>query len=150
KPKARAWVFKSTKVFDRVIQYRKRIIVSVFIFCILSLFFSKDISWESKLFDDLPSHHESRKVSEEIDKNIGGILPLDIVIQSEESGFWNEPEAMKKVDRLEKKWRKMEFVESVISVPELIRQSKNNPQLPIPEDRSQIAEIGFMFSLAEK
>lgn len=150
KPKARAWVFKSTKIFDSVIQYRKCIIFAVSLFCILSLFFSKDISWESKLFDDLPSNHESRKVSEEIDKNLGGILPLDIVIQSEESGFWNEPEALKKVDALEKKWRKLEFVESVISVPELIRQSKNDPLLPIPAERSQIAEIGFMFSLAEK
>src|SRR5690606_20399315 len=34
--------------------------------------------------------------------------------------------------------------------PEFIRQSKNDPQFKIPDERSQIAEIGFLFSLAEK
>ncbi|MCJ8276871.1 MAG: MMPL family transporter, partial [Bdellovibrionales bacterium] len=148
-PKARSWVFAQTNKLSFAVDRRKTIILKVFLLSILSLLASFNISWDARLFDDLPDNHEARKVSNIIDKELGGLMTFDVAVSSEEEGYWNEPEAMKKIDALEKRWRQLELVESVLSVPELIRQSKNKPQMTIPDERSQIAEIGFMFSLAE-
>ena len=148
-PKARKWVYSQSQLLEKTLKYRSITLFCVVIASIISLVVSKNISWESRLFDELPKKHEASIVSSEIDKNLGGLVSFDISISSEDEGYWNEPEALKKIDELEKKWRSIDFVESVISVPELIRQSKNKPQMEIPKERSQIAEIAFLFSLGE-
>jgi hypothetical protein len=149
-PKARPWVFGQAKVLPRLLKMSPIIIVGIICFSIACLLLSRNLSWEARLFDDLPHHHEANQVSRLIDSELGGLISFNVSLSSEEEGYWNEPEALRKLDELEKSWRKMDFVESVISVPELIRQSKNNPQMAIPNERSKIAEIGFIFSLAEK
>lgn len=149
-PRARKWVFGQSNLIAGFVDHRKWVVAGVLLFSVLCLFFGRNLSWESRLFDDLPRKHEARSVTEYVDKNLGGLIPLDVSITAEEEGFWNSPEALSKLDELEKKWRDIESVGSVISLPELIRQAKNDPDMAILQDRKKIAEINFMFSLAEK
>ena len=98
----------------------------------------------------MPKNHESRKVTEHIDKNLGGVVPVHFSVVAEEEGFWNEPSHLQKIDKLAQLWRKEKHVGSVISVPDIIRQSKNSIGQALPQTRKEIAEVNFMFSLAEK
>ncbi|MCB0377252.1 MAG: MMPL family transporter [Bdellovibrionales bacterium] len=147
--KPRKWVGASPGFLAKLVDYRPWPVVVVMILALIGLILGSFLSWDGKLFDDLPKHHESRRVTEFVDKNLGGVVDFNLVLHAKEEGFWVEPSHLRKVDELEKEWRHKEGVGSVISMPELLRQSANDPFWTIPKERGQIAERVFMFSLGE-
>ncbi|MFS4459917.1 outer membrane lipoprotein-sorting protein [Bdellovibrio sp. HCB2-146] len=108
----------------------------------------KNLSWSARLFDDLPTNHQVRLSTETIDRELGGMIPLDIEIKSKEDA-WNDPNLLAQLDDLSHQIRAIEGVGSVVGLPDLIAAS-NLHQSRLPASRSSTAEVFFLFSLSSE
>lgn len=147
-PKFRDWLGKKSSIPKWIVMYRKPICISVACFSFVFLFLGQFMSWEIKLFDDLPKQHGVRKATSRLDEKMGGIVPFSFKLSATEVDFWNNPEPILKLDRILKEWRGRVEIGSVLSVPDLIRQNSKNFLEGLPQDRSVIAETYFMYSLS--
>ncbi|WP_413585616.1 outer membrane lipoprotein-sorting protein [Bdellovibrio sp. HCB274] len=105
-----------------------------------------NLSWSAKLFDDLPQNHQVRLSTETIDRELGGMIPVDIEIDGKQDA-WNDPKLIERLDSLSASIRNLPGVGSVVSLPDLVAAaSLNNSRLPA--SRSSTAEVFFLYSLA--
>ncbi|WP_413582846.1 outer membrane lipoprotein-sorting protein [Bdellovibrio sp. HCB288] len=105
-----------------------------------------NLSWSAKLFDDLPQNHQVRLSTETIDRELGGMIPVDIEIDGSKEA-WNDPSLIARLDALSEEIRRLPSVGSVVSLPDLVAAaSLHNTRLPA--SRSSTAEIFFLYSLA--
>ncbi|WP_413558979.1 outer membrane lipoprotein-sorting protein [Bdellovibrio sp. HCB209] len=108
-------------------------------------FKGQTLSWSAKLFDDLPQNHQVRLSTETIDRELGGMIPVDIEV-SGPAEAWNDPVLIKKLDTLSNDIRATQGVGSVVSLPDLIAAANLNHSR-LPASRSSTAEIFFLYSL---
>ncbi|WP_413576170.1 outer membrane lipoprotein-sorting protein [Bdellovibrio sp. HCB290] len=105
-----------------------------------------NLSWSAKLFDDLPQNHQVRLSTETIDRELGGMIPVDIEIDGQKDA-WNDPNLIAKLDSLSAEIRDLPGVGSVVSLPDLVAAASfHNSRLPA--SRSSTAEVYFLYSLA--
>lgn len=115
----------------------------VFIFGFYSL---TKINWNSKILDDLPEHQNTRETTEYIDKNFGGTLEANFVIKT--SGGWQKTAALKKLDTVVEKIKKIPTIGSVVSVNDFYKSLSGSAKQRLPASNSELAEKNFMFSLS--
>lgn len=147
-PKFRNWMIKRSEIPKLLVKWRFPICVFTLMFSVFFVFLGKNISWEIKLFDDLPKEHGVRQATLKFDQKLGGLVPYSLQLSSEQSDYWNEPEKVKALDILLKKWRTSENIGSIVSVPDLVRQNSKFFSDELPSERSVLAETYFMYSLA--
>lgn len=147
-PVARPWVLHQATWVRSVFQHRKAVVVSALIFVISMVFVGRNLNWGSRLFDDLPEGEEARLVTEESDRNLGGMIPLELLISLPGKEPWNEPSALVKLDKLQDRFRRHHDIGSVVGVPDLLRQVIGRPDAKIPKTRKAIAERWFILGMA--
>lgn len=106
----------------------------------------QSLSWSARLFDDLPKNHQVRLSTETIDRELGGMIPLDIEVKGP-ADSWNDPALLSRLDELLEDIRQTEGVGSVVGLPDLVAAA-NIHHTRLPASRSQTAEIFFLYSLS--
>jgi predicted RND superfamily exporter protein len=108
----------------------------------------QSLSWSAKLFDDLPHNHQVRLSTETIDRELGGMIPVDVLIQGSVES-WNDPKLVSRLDSLQDSLRHIEGIGSVIGLPDLVAATQiHNTRLPA--SRASMAEIFFLYSLSSE
>lgn len=145
-PKAREWAWRKARW--GLYLFRRSGVWAFLIVLICSALALKgqSLSWSARLFDDLPTNHQVRLSTETIDKELGGMIPVDIEIKGI-ADVWNDPVLLKKLDQLLAQLREMNGVGSVVGLPDLVAAA-NLSHSRLPASRSSTAEIFFLYSLA--
>ncbi|RZA08462.1 MAG: hypothetical protein EOP11_04755, partial [Proteobacteria bacterium] len=131
-----------------VVENRRIVIGCVLLLCAYCLFLGKDLNWSARLFDDLPKGYEARATTELVDEKLGGMIPLDIVIERDEENAWNDPAALKQLDELAAQWRQHPAVGSVVGPQDLLRAAGKVQGRGLASTRQEAAEYTFLYSFA--
>lgn len=149
-PVVRPWVLKEATWSARIFPYARYIVPAAFVGCIAMAAIGQNLQWSARLFDDLPAREEARRTTEEIDKNLGGMIPFEILVEREKSTDpWNDPKAMRSLDELLHRLRGMTEVGSAVGLPDLLRLALGDPSAELPTARQAIAEAWFLISMSE-
>ncbi|WP_413292378.1 outer membrane lipoprotein-sorting protein [Bdellovibrio sp. HCB185ZH] len=106
------------------------------------------LSWSARLFDDLPQNHQVRLSTETIDRELGGMIPVDIEIAGSQDS-WNDPKLIERLDALSADLRQTKGIGSVVSLPDLVAAASFQHSR-LPASRSSTAEIFFLYSLSNE
>ena len=147
-PRPRAWThFKMKKIFIVLAHYKKISLFIIAVSIVMALGVSH-LDWGAKLFDDLPDNHPSRTSTELIDKNFGGLIPLNIEIALSEEDNFNRLENFKKLEEFVKHIYTFPEVGHIISAVDFIKMMGTESE--IPKSDAALSEIFFVYSLSEK
>jgi len=113
-----------------VIIHRRSVVISTIIACGALTYLGRHLYWTGRLFDDLPKGQETRRTTERIDETMGGIVPLQIVIQSTKAQAWTDPARIAKLDRLLNEFRHTIGVGSAYGIPDFLRSSGVRESFP--------------------
>ena len=147
-PKPRNWTQSSALWSLYIMQNRKPIFLSLLASMVLMTGLGWNQNWNAILFDDMPKGHEARSSTVRIDEQLGGMIPLDIVVHANKDQAWNSPALVSQIDKYVSKWRKDPRVGSVVGVPDFIRAAQNIENKGLPETRQAVAEIYFLYSMS--
>ena len=148
-PVPRDWVHRPARWALWTVKNAKVVVFLVAVFSVFLALNSRHLYWTGKLFDDLPENHESRKSTEHIDQNLGGAIPVEVILRAKDDSAWNDPERMKKLDRLIHDYRNFSGIGSARSIPDLFHATEHLEHPMQTSSRQAIAEIYFLYSLAE-
>lgn len=149
-PTVRTWVLREARWTKLVFRFRKTIVAGVALGSIVLAICGHRIHWSARLFDDLPTREEARRATEEIDRGLGGTIPFEVVItHAATTDPWNEPSAIKSLDRVLRRVRVYPEVGSAIGLPDLLRAAIGHPAAEIPASRAAIAENWLLLSMAD-
>ncbi|MBO9665202.1 MAG: outer membrane lipoprotein-sorting protein [Bdellovibrio sp.] len=147
-PRAREWAWSKARwglyLFRRAGVWTFLIVLV----CTALAFKGQSLSWTARLFDDLPKNHQVRLSTEAIDKELGGMIPVDIEVIGAKD-VWNDPQLLSKLDNLLTDIRKYHGVGSVVGLPDLVAAA-NIHHSRLPASRSSTAEIFFLYSLSHE
>lgn len=148
-PEVRDWTNKRARWAIFVTQYHRQVLLGTAVICGGLLFAGRHLSWNAQLFNDLPRGYEARATTEFVDKNLGGMIPLDVVVEAREENAWNDPSALAQLDRFAKKLRNHEFVGSVVGPQDLLRAAGKVQGRDLATSRAEAAEYAFLYSMGE-
>jgi outer membrane lipoprotein-sorting protein/uncharacterized membrane protein YdfJ with MMPL/SSD domain len=149
-PKARKWTESRARWAAFVTTYPKAVVFGVALFAAFALFKGKDLNWSARLFDDLPKGEEARATTEFVDGNLGGMIPLNLVIEKDEENAWNDPAALRTLDGLAQKWRARSDVGSVVGPEDFLRAAGQVQGRDLASTRQEAAEYSFLYSFSEE
>lgn len=122
-----------------ILKLRKPIIIaSILLVGTLGVFIPQ-INFSSKLFDDLAKESPGRKKMEIIDSEMGGSIPMDIVIELQGHEPWLQKNNFIKMKNTLKKVETIPGITSQISYVSLLQS--------LSLKKSNLAEAAFLFSL---
>ncbi len=139
----RKWITKPASWSLWITNHPKRVFVSLSVFFAILGLIGTNLNWRSRLFDDLPANIESRRATQLVDKNMGGLVPFDLIIDGHQKEFWNSPDNIKKLNALSLRLRAIEGVGSVKTIYDFVRIADGRHAM----SRAQLAEIYFLYSL---
>ncbi len=149
-PKVRDWTASRARWALFVTAHPKTILVVCALFAGVGVWKARDMNWSPRLFDDLPQGHEARATTEFVDKNLGGMIPFDLVIEKEEENAWNDPVAIASLDRLAKEWRKTSGVGSVVGPQDFLRSAGKVQGRDLASTRQEAAEYSFLYAFSDE
>lgn len=147
-PKVRKLVAEEAQWSRWIFKFSRPIVAVTIVGCISLASLSWNLPWSARLFDDLPKNDEARIATEEIDRDLGGTIPLEINVDLSTQEAWSEPTALHTLDQLIARMREIPGVGSVTGLTDLLRLSLGDPQADIPESRTAIAESWFLIGVS--
>lgn len=147
-PMPRNWTMGSARWTLPIIIKAKPLFVISCALAALGTVIGFGMKFSAILFDDMPSHLEARRVSERIDKTLGGLIPLDVIIGFPEEYSWNDPQRVAMADELARSLRKLAGIGSAIGLADFLRAANLNKTQALPTSRAEIGEIGFLYSMS--
>ena len=147
-PSVRSWANSRARWALYLTKYKWQTVALVSSITLAFFWVGKDLQWSAQLFDDLPQKHEARASTDFIDSSMGGMVPLDIVVEKEEEDAWNDPASIQKLDELAAKWRSDPAVGSVNSASDLFRTTGRLQGRDLPSTRKEAAESAFLYSFS--
>ena len=89
------------------------------------------LSWNARLFDDLPENHAVRRTTEMVDHSLGGLVPLDLEIHLSASAaqknsgdnLWAKEKRLLALDELAREIRVRQGVGSVLTMSDVLQAS---------------------------
>lgn len=145
-PVARIWAWKKARWGLYLFRRSGVWAFLVILVCSALALKGQHLSWSARLFDDLPQNHQVRLSTEMIDKELGGMIPIDVEIKGG-ADVWNDPVLLGNLDSFLNELRSMNGVGSVVGLPDLVAAA-NLHTSRLPASRSSIAEVFFLYSLA--
>lgn len=142
----RSWIHKPAYWSLWSLRNRKSVLALASFIFIFGFYSLTKINWNSKILDDLPEHQNTRETTEYIDKNFGGTLEANFVINND--GGWQKTIALKKLDAVVKKIKALPAIGSVVSVNDFYKSISGTANQRLPASNSELAEKNFMFSLS--
>lgn len=147
-PRAREWAWRKARWGLYLFRRSGLWTFGIVIVCLGLALKGQSLSWSARLFDDLPQNHQVRLSTEVIDKELGGMIPVDLEIQGP-AEVWNDPALVHSLDSLLAEIRQTPGVGSVVGLPDLIAAA-NLHHARLPANRSSTAEIFFLYSLSNE
>jgi predicted RND superfamily exporter protein len=144
-PRVRSWTSKKARWALWVIGNRWVVFSSITLLAIALLLQGGKLNWSVRLFDDLPTEAGVKASAELLDRSLGGIIPLEVMIHSDDPEAWNDPVRVQKIDLLLKKWRQDPAVGTAIGLSDFVRVGENFTKAT---SNKAIAEIYFLYSLS--
>lgn len=141
----RAWTLVRARYMLKLLQYRKKILLGVTAAVACSLLGIFTLNWNGRLYDDVPEYQESRKITEMIDSDMGGTVPLDVEITAPSEQSWSEPARMEKFDGFVKELRTWKGVGNAIGYSDFLKAFGDGQGLPAT--RAAVSEMIFMYSM---
>ena len=148
-PRPRSWTASKARWALHVERYRKPIVLVTLALALGLAWEGRGLNWSARLFDDLPKDREARATSEWIDQKLGAILPLEVVIRTQEADAWNDPERIRRMSALLARLREIDGVGNAIGLSDLIEAGSRAQKRELPATRAGIAELIFLYSLSE-
>lgn len=159
-PRVRTFMLSETQWVGPIFRQARLMVIGTVVIGASLALFGQRLHWTAKLFDDLPKNESARVATERMDRELGGVIPLEIVIEIEpermaEADPWNDPQALASLDILLKEWRQRPEVGSAFGLPELLRQTSGGELQAgqvsrLPASRSAIAESWFLLTMSEE
>ena len=143
-PKPREWAQRPARWSLAVIQQKRKVVFAVLAACLLMLVAGRHLHWTARLFDDLPPSQEARKSTEIIDEALGGMLPVELVIEANAEDPWHDPTRLKKLEDWLVTVRQISGVATALSLPDFLRSSQDT----LPATRAAVSETYFLYSLS--
>jgi predicted RND superfamily exporter protein len=147
-PRPRTWTASKARWALHIEKNKKIVVMAVLVIAGMLAWQGRGLNWSARLFDDLPKERESRITSELIDAKLGAIIPLSVVIHSEEADAWNNPERVKALSTLVTEVREIPGVGSAMALSDLIEAGSRAQERDLPDTRAGIAEMIFLYSLS--
>lgn len=148
-PKARAWAMKEAGWASWIFRERQTFVLAVLAAGLTMAVLGQRLDWTARLFDDLPSGEEARVTTERIDRDLGGMIPFEILVSEKGDSPWNDPASIRKLDQLLTGWRSRVEVGSALGLPDLLRQASGGAEAKLPTERRAVAESWFLISMSE-
>lgn len=148
-PVVRKWTESPARWAIWLTNNKKRTIVVVSIIAIAFLWKGKHLNWSARLFDDLPKNQEARATTEFVDDHFGGMIPFEIMITANGDSPWNDPVALKKLDKLAEVWRRTDQIGSVMGPQDFLRAAGRVQGKDLPTTRQEAAEYNFLYAFSE-
>lgn len=141
----REWTLMRARIVLKLLQYRKKVLAGITAAVALSLIGIFTLNWDGRLYDDVPEFQESRKITEMIDREMGGTVPLDVEITTSPDNSWSEPERLAKFDALLRELRTWTGVGNAIGYSDFLKAFDGEAQLP--QTRAAVSEMLFLYSM---
>lgn len=141
----RPWTLMRARILLKLLQYRKKVLIATAATVALSLLGAFALNWNGRLYDDVPEFQASRQITELIDREMGGTVPLDIEITTSPTNSWSEPERLAKFDQLLQELRSWPGVGNAIGYSDFLKAFDGTSKLP--ESRAAVSEMLFMYSM---
>lgn len=145
-PRTRLWQNAQVLLAQRILRFRKQIVFGVLGLLVLGIGLSTALNWKPRLLDDLPEKNSARKTTEFVDKKLGGVVPMDLIV-SGKSEFWKRPNHLQKMDALAENLRQFQGVGSVVSLVDFIKSTQ--PGNIVPRSPASIHETLFLFDMTD-
>ncbi len=140
-PVARSWTGAKARWALWVIENRRAVVGLTMAAIAFLVFHGFRLNWAVQLYDDLPHENNMKSSAELIDRKLGGIIPLEVMItKTGEQDPWNDPSRMKRLAATLKKWRKDPAIGSAIGLSDLLNTGINSLTT-----RQAIAETLFLY-----
>lgn len=147
-PIPRLWIHQPAR-WALWVMSRRRLVIAMTLACVCVFAFTgRQLDWTGRLFDDLPADQQARRSTEQIDHMMGGVVPLEVVIETSNKSDWVDPEHIANLDQLSARLREMSGVGTVQSVSDFLRMSGLR-EGQLPNSRKAIAETYFLYGLSE-
>ncbi len=149
-PEARDWTERRARWAIWITTYNRQVFGACIVLCLGMLWMGKGLNWSARLFDDLPKGHEARSTTEFVDQNLGGMIPLDIVVEKDEENNWNDPASIAKLDQFSDKLRQNPSVGSVVGPQDFLRAAGKVQGRGLASSRAEAAEYAFLYGFASE
>ncbi|MGZ3722035.1 MAG: efflux RND transporter permease subunit, partial [Bdellovibrionales bacterium] len=123
-PEPRAWVHRPARWALWITENSKAVVAFTLAVCCVFAFVGRKLDWTGRLFDDLPKGQEARRSTERIDRTMGGVVPLEIVVKAPRGKDWSDPVRIAKLDNLISDLRLTRGVGTAQSLPDFLRASR--------------------------
>lgn len=115
----------------------------------------KDASVDTEFLKQFDEETEIRKSAQFVEKNIGGTIPIEIIVDSKENSGINNPEFMKDVDKFSEefkaKFSKIRHINSLTDVVKKFNKLMNSNKeefYSIPQTKELISQYMLLYSLS--
>ena len=142
-PRMRTWFNKPAVWSKFSLRHAKVVVLLLLIISFFGACLSAQLNFSGKLFDDLPTGDAVRASTEWMDKDYGGIVSYDLVLNSKGPDFWKDPSHLNQLSKLSLDLRAIRHVGSVVTLTDFF-------QTGIPQQKKEVAETFFMFSMNER
>jgi uncharacterized protein len=151
KPRLRLWMSAKARWAFYIMRFNKLVLLSVVGLSVFGAWKGQSLSWEAKLFDDLPKNHAVRRTTELVDRYLGGLVPLDIEVRLPGKGDgsqnpWSHEPMVKDLELLSKQISDRKGVGSVITMTDILRSSG----LMSGPKKASASEVMFLLSMSSE
>jgi uncharacterized protein len=138
-----------------IVKNDKAIISICLIFITVCAVGIKDVSVDTEFAKQFSKNTPIRKSAEFVEKNIGGTIPVEIIIDTKEKSGINKPELMNAVDEFSKAFRqRFEKVRHVNSLTQIVKKyhqlmhAGKEEFYKIPDSKELISQYMLLYSLS--
>jgi len=144
-PRPRKWTQLNLDFSGLLTKYSKRVVIFTLILSVIFAGSGFFLHWTARLFDDLPKSHPSRASTELIDRQLGGLIPIDIELISDSADAWKDPRLIERIENTLEKIRALPEVGSALGLPDFLKLLSETGETP--KAGNVISEILFLYSL---
>lgn len=147
-PVARKWAWAKARWGLYIFRKSGAVAFFIIVISVALAIKGQGLAWTARLFDDLPTDHQISNSTHLIDRQLGGMIPIDIELRGTQD-IWSDPKLIRQLDKLVKKYRTLPGVGSAVGLPDLIAASNLNKSR-LPASKASTAEILFLYSLSDQ
>jgi predicted RND superfamily exporter protein len=143
-PVARSWTGAKARWALWVISNRRSVVFGAL--AVISLFVINGVrlNWSVQLYDDLPKVGDIKSSADLIDSEMGGMIPLDVMIsKAGEDNPWYEPKRLEGLRTVLSDWRKDPAIGSAVGLTDLL-----NTGIQKLDSRKAVAETLFLYGFS--
>lgn len=145
-PVPRSWTRFRARFTLFVMKHHRAVALSVASLSVVFAAGALGLNWETRIFDDLPEGHVSRATTEHIDRDFGGVIPLNVELTAKDSQFWKEPRNLVRLDDRIQAFRELTGVGQVVSVVDFLKAFGEGDRFP--RTSAAVSELMFLYTLS--